>query len=153
MATTAASSSTIRSSTSRCLSAASRPRMVRRRGASLARMASFMSSVIRSFRLMVGSRAAPAWAGSETTKPAWRGLRAVTRQRPSEELLRQLHAAHPLEVALDGCGLLALALGRWLLVELARAQIGQEAELLDGALEAAEGNVERLVFLDANSSH
>jgi hypothetical protein len=44
-------------------------------------------------------------------------------------------------VALDGGGLLALALGGGLFVELAGAQVGQQAQLLDGALEAAQGNV------------
>src|ERR1700755_2003847 len=69
------------------------------------------------------------------------------------ELLGQLHAANALVVALDGCGLLALALGSGLLVELARAQFGQQTQLFDGALEAAQGHVERLVFLDTDGRH
>src|ERR1700755_3006126 len=69
------------------------------------------------------------------------------------ELLGQLHAANALVVALDGCGLLALALGSGLLVELARAQFGQQTQLFDGALEAAQGHVERLVFLDTGGGH
>src|SRR5205814_3770555 len=71
----------------------------------------------------------------------------------SVQALRQLHAADALEVALDGCRLLALALGGGLFVELAGTQIGQQAEFLDGALEAAQCHIERLVFFDANRSH
>src|ERR1700679_368133 len=51
-AVTAASSSVTRSSTSRCLIAASNSRMVPRRSVSRARMAVFMSSVIWSLRLI-----------------------------------------------------------------------------------------------------
>src|ERR1700748_1881039 len=69
------------------------------------------------------------------------------------ELLGQLHAANALVVALDGRGLLALAFGGRLLVELARAQFGQQTQLFDGALEAAQGHVERLVFLDTDGRH
>jgi len=50
-------------------------------------------------------------------------------------------------VALHGGCLLALALGGRLFVELAGAQVGQQAELFDGALEAAQGDVEGLVSL------
>src|SRR5437764_14481604 len=71
----------------------------------------------------------------------------------SEQAFRQLHAADALEVALDRSGLLALALGGGLFVELAGTKIGQQAEFLDGALEAAQCHVERLVFFDANRSH
>jgi hypothetical protein len=53
-------------------------------------------------------------------------------------------------VALDGRGLLALALGGRLFVELAGTQIGQQAELFDSALEAAQRDVERLVFFYAD---
>src|ERR1700761_6419559 len=69
------------------------------------------------------------------------------------ELLGQLHAANALVVALDGRGLLALAFGGRLFVELARAQFGQQTQLFDGALEAAQGHVERLVFLDTDGRH
>jgi hypothetical protein len=62
------------------------------------------------------------------------------------QLLGQLHAAHALVVALDGGGLLALALSGGLFVELAGAQIGQQAQLFDGALEAAQGNVKGASF-------
>src|SRR5574343_273511 len=71
----------------------------------------------------------------------------------SVQLLGQLHAAHALVVALDGGGLLALALGGRLFVELAGAQLGQQTQLFDGALEATQSDVERLVFLDADGGH
>src|SRR3954467_5844195 len=69
------------------------------------------------------------------------------------ELLGQLHAANALVVALDGRGLLSLALGSGLLADLARARFGQQTQLFDGALEAAQGRVERLVFLDPDGRH
>jgi len=56
-------------------------------------------------------------------------------------------------VALDRSGFLALALGCRLFVELARTQFGQQTAFLDGALEAAQGYLEGLVFLDANRRH
>jgi len=49
--------------------------------------------------------------------------------------------------------MLALALRGGLLVELAGAKLGEEPGLLDGALEAAQGHVERLVFLDSDNGH
>jgi len=49
--------------------------------------------------------------------------------------------------------MLALALGSRLFVELARAQFGEETGLLDRALEAAQGDVERLVLLDSDDGH
>ncbi len=71
----------------------------------------------------------------------------------SVQLLGQLHAANALEVPLHGGGLLALALGGRLFVELAGAQLGQQTDLLDGALEAAQGDIERLVLFDADRGH
>src|SRR5512147_1067600 len=121
MPTMAASSSSMRSSTSFCFIAAIRPRMVSSRAASLARMAAFMSSVMRSFRLIVVSRS------DKARRAAGFGDAAGS----SVELLGQLHAANALEMALDGRGLLALALGGGLLVELAGAQVGQQPEFLD----------------------
>ena len=56
-------------------------------------------------------------------------------------------------LALDSGSSLALALGGGLFVKLTGAQLGQETRLLDSALEAADGNLERLVFLDANIRH
>ena len=67
-------------------------------------------------------------------------------QKLSVEFLRELHAADALVVALDGSGLLALALGSGLFVELAGAQVGQQAQLFDGALKAAQSNVKGFVF-------
>src|SRR5438094_10669342 len=91
----------------------------------------------------------------ERQKPATasRAGLGVSSRRRSVQLLGQLHAANALEVALDGGGLLALALGSGLLVELAGTQLSQQAQLLDGALEAAQGYVEWLVLFDANSGH
>lgn len=54
---------------------------------------------------------------------------------------------------LDGGGLLAFALLRRLFVELAAAQLGQNAGLLAGALEAAQRGVEIFVFFNANTGH
>src|SRR4051812_41303419 len=56
-------------------------------------------------------------------------------------------------MALHRGRLLALALGGGLLIELAGAQLGEQAQLLDGALEAAKCHVEGLVFLDSNGRH
>src|SRR5882724_10929710 len=56
-------------------------------------------------------------------------------------------------MALDCGGKLALALGGRLFVELSRAQLGEKAGLLHGALEAAHGHFEGLVFLDAYCRH
>ena len=58
----------------------------------------------------------------------------------SVELRRQRLAAQALVIALDCGGQLALALGGGLLVELAGAQVGQQAEFFDGALKAAQRN-------------
>jgi hypothetical protein len=62
-------------------------------------------------------------------------------------------AADALVVALDGSGLLALALGGRLFVELAGAQVGQQAQFFDGALEAAQSDVKRLVFFNTDGRH
>src|SRR5690606_20799569 len=158
-ATTAASSSSVRSSTSRCLHAASSMRMASRRGASLARIAAFMSSVIRSFRrmaLFLVTRAGAQPPDPKRKSPRRKGLARACRVGAagrSVQALGQLLAANALEVTLDRRSLLALALGRGLLVELACAQVGQQAQLLDRALEAAKGHVERLVLFHANRSH
>src|SRR5690606_13842392 len=71
----------------------------------------------------------------------------------SVQLLGQLHRAHTLVVALDGGCFLALALGGGLFVELAGAQIGQQAEFFDGALEAAQGDVEGFVVFYTDGRH
>src|SRR5690606_22687818 len=56
-------------------------------------------------------------------------------------------------LALHRGGGLALALLGRLLVELALAGLGQDAGLLAGALEAAEGKLEGLVFADFDAGH
>src|SRR2546422_8765946 len=91
--------------------------MADRRAASLARIAVFMSSVICCLSRML------------------------------VKLLRQHLAAQTLVVALYGGGELAFALGGRLFVVLAGAQLGEQAGLLPGALEAGHGHPERLVFL------
>jgi len=56
-------------------------------------------------------------------------------------------------MAFHGSGLLALALLGRLFVELAATQLGQDAGLLTGALEAAQCGVKNLVFLYSNAGH
>src|SRR5690606_37776281 len=152
----------MRSSTSFCLIAAVSRRMVARRSVSLACMAAFMSSVMRTLRLMVGSGGSAARGRrkrkrvGQKKKPAlssWSGLFGRTRRRRSVQLLGQLHGATAIEVALDRGGFLALALGGGLLVELAGAEVGQQAEFFNGALEATQSHVERLVDLDTDGGH
>ena len=78
---------------------------------------------------------------------------SAERGAQSEELLWQLLAADALVVALYGSSELALALGSRFLVELARAEFGQQAGFLNAALEAAQSDFEGLVFFNANSGH
>ncbi len=80
-------------------------------------------------------------------QPIWRPVRR------SVQLLGQLHAANALVVALHGGSLLALALGRRLFVELTGAQVGQQAQLFDGALEAAQCHVEGFVLFYTDGGH
>src|SRR5688572_23688287 len=110
----------MRSSTSRCLMPARSMRMQDRRSFSPDRIAAFMSSVMRAFRLIPEStrRAAPAVAGSA------------------------------LEVPLDGCGFLAFPFLGGLLVEFPAAQFGEHAGFFAGALETTQGSVEILVLAD-----
>src|SRR3569832_1240228 len=132
MLLTAASSSSMRSSTSLCLMAANRRRSVPRRAISLARMAGFMSSVMRALSDMRG------------------------RFRVSAESIHlggELLAAQALALALDCGGELALALGGGLLVELAGAQFGQQADFFDLTLETTQGNVKQLKFFDFDVRH
>src|SRR5690606_1871763 len=170
VATMAASSSSMRSSTSRCLMAACNRRMVPRRWLSLARMAAFTSSVMRLLRFMVFLCG---WEALEHKNPApgvpgagWAAApdrarlpcgvvrgRAAAAQRESVQLLGQLHAAHALVVALDGGRLLALPFGGGLLVELAGAQVGQQAQFFDGALEAAQRHVKGFVLFYTDGRH
>ena len=76
----------------------------------------------------------------------------MTQQR-SIHFGRQLLAAQTLALTLDrGCQL-ALALGGGLLIELACAQFGQEADFFDGTLEATERDIKRFIFLEFNVRH
>src|SRR5665213_599402 len=166
IATTSASESSTRSSTSRCFSAASSSRMVDSRAVSRARIAAFMSSVMRCLSGLIGgnqesevrqcwwrvaARLGGAWAKQKGRIASPLG-RSTTRSG-SEQLGRQLLAADAFVVALDRGGFLALALGGGLFVELARAQFRQQAGLFDRALEAAKGCLEELVFADADTRH
>src|SRR2546423_15163315 len=126
-ASTCASSSVMRSSTSRCLIAASASRIAPSRSFSPARIALFMSSVMRSLSAMATRFALPGAA------------HAV--------------AGYALHVALDGGGLLALALLRGLFIELAPTQLGENAGLLAGSLETPQGGIEVLVLTHANARH
>jgi hypothetical protein len=56
-------------------------------------------------------------------------------------------------VALDGRSLLALALLRRLFVELAAAQLRENARLLTGALEPPQGGIEVLILTNTNARH
>ena len=69
------------------------------------------------------------------------------------QLRRQGHAANALVMTLDGGSQLTLALGGGLFIKLTGAQLGQETRLFDSTLEAANGHLERLVFLDTNVRH
>lgn len=62
-------------------------------------------------------------------------------------------AAKALVSPLDGCCKLAFALRGRLFIKLPGAKLGEQASLLDGALESAQRHLERLVFLDANCRH
>ena len=62
-------------------------------------------------------------------------------------------ATDALVVALHGGGVLALALSRGLLIELARTQLGEQTGLFDGALEATQSAFKRFVFLQSNDRH
>src|SRR5436853_550535 len=117
----------MRSSTSRCLIAASASRIAASRSFSPARIALFMSSVMRSLSAMATRFALPGAA------------HAV--------------AGYALHVALDGGGLLALALLRGLFIELAPTQLGENAGLLAGSLETPQGGIEVLVLTHANARH
>ena len=63
---------------------------------------------------------------------------------------RQHLAANPFVMALHRRSLLALALGRGLLVELAGAELIEQADFLDGALKAPHGGFKGLVFFGAD---
>src|SRR5258708_31913828 len=106
---------------------ASRRGAVDRGGLSLGGMGAFMSSVICCLRVSTGYCLV--------------------------HLLRQHLAAQTLVMALHCGGKLALALGGRLFVVLARAQLGEKAGLLPGALETAHRHLERLGFPCASCRH
>src|SRR5688572_4012839 len=137
----------MRSSTSRCLTAASMRRSAARRSGSRAFIAVLMSSFNCSRRAM----------GISKKKRGERGVGAARREEFGGSSLVELRGkhlrAHALVAALHRGGMLALALGGRLFVELPGAKLGEEAGLLDRALEAAQCDVERLVFLDSNQGH
>ena len=58
-----------------------------------------------------------------------------------------------LQVALYSSGRSALAYSSGLLIVLALANLSQNACFLAGALEATQGNIKRLVFLDLDMGH
>src|SRR5512137_334846 len=134
MATTSASVSSMRSSTSRCFMAASKRRIAPRRAVSLARIAAFMSSVICCLRLI-----------SNYPSPGRRGR--------SIQLRRESLAAQALVMALHGSGQLALALCSGLLVKLASAQFGQQTGFFHRTLEAAHCHFKRLILFNAYCCH
>src|SRR5690242_13306277 len=127
-ASTWPSSSVIRSSTSRCLMAASARRIVPRRSFSPARIALFMSSVMRSLRVMPMPRMRSAG-----------GAHALARDA--------------LHVALDGGRLLTFPLLGRLLVEFPPAQLGENAGLLARAFETPQGGIEVLILTDTDARH
>src|SRR5690554_6492917 len=161
-ASTAASSSSVRSSTSRCLMAALTRRMVARRSLSPLFIAAFMSSVRRCLRLMAGFRKAGKRGGARDyvnfrhTKSRRRRARPASRtaRGDSVEALALGHIARDAaQVTLHRCGGLALAfLGR-LLIELALAGFGQDTDLFAGALVATQGKLKWLVFADFDAGH
>src|ERR1700733_558469 len=142
--TTCASSRLMRSSTSRCLTAAMIRRMVPRRSLSPDRIAAFMSSWMRSLRL-IGSTLARATGGS-----GWQAAPLALRSRAGGA--REI-ARYALHVPLDGGGLLAFSFLRGLLVEFAPSQLGEPACLLPGPLETPQGGVEILVLAYSNTRH
>src|SRR5690606_27346440 len=171
-AITAALSSSMRSSTSRCLMAALIRRITPRECLSPPFMAAFMSSVSCCFMLMdhldcgigitVGT---PDTVWRKRKKPATRmraGSRPSTEGRcpPFRSCVRSVQALSlgdvtrgTTQLALHGSSGLALAfLGR-LFVELALAGFGQHAGLFASALEAAESKLEGLVLADFYAGH
>jgi hypothetical protein len=66
---------------------------------------------------------------------------------------RQLHAAQTLVLALYSSRFLALALSGGLFVKLAGAQVGEKAELFDGAFEAAQSDFIRLGIFNTDKCH
>src|SRR5690554_4752010 len=157
-ASTWASSSSMRSSTSRCLMAALTRRITPRLALSPPFMAAFMSSVRRCLRLIWNSPVASTQEAGDARACRLQGndhdRGAGRRQAGSVHALALGNVARgATRLALHRRGGLALALLRRLLVILALAGLGQDAGLLAGALEAAEGKLEGLVFADFDAGH
>jgi hypothetical protein len=91
-------------------------------------------------------------AGCHRRLPAI-ALKATAASKESVKLFGQHLAAQTLEVPFDRGRLQALAFCRWFFVKLARAKLGEEAVLLDRALEAAHRDFEGLVIFYADSRH
>jgi len=66
---------------------------------------------------------------------------------------RESLAAQALVMALHGGGQFALALSGGFLIKLAGAQIGQQAGLFHGTLEAAHRDFKRLILFNSHSCH
>src|ERR1700691_587706 len=143
-ASSCVSSSVMRSSTSRCLTAAMIRRMVPRRSLSPDRIAAFMSSWMRSLRL-IGYTLARATGGS-----GWQAAPLALRSRAGGA--REI-ARYALHMPLDGGGLLAFSFLRGLLVEFAPSQLGEHACLLTRPFETPQGGVEILVLAYSNTRH
>src|ERR1700674_1468467 len=166
-ATTSASLSSIRSSTSRCLTAANSRRTAPRRSASLARNAVFMSSVIRAFRVISRPidtnapdkpEAVLLFSWSRRVKPpSIASAPSTQRIGNGRDALIQLGGEHLTAQALVAalhCGSqLAFALGSGLFVEFPGAQLGQQTSFLDCTLKAAQCDIKRLIFLDSDVRH
>src|SRR4051812_44321666 len=129
---TCASSSVMRSSTSRCLMAACKRRMTARRSFWPDRIAVFMSSVMRSLSVI-----------EKAGEPG----SARTRTR------RVLARAVALQVPLYRGRLLALTLLRRLLIEFAAPKLREHARFFARALKTAQGGIEILVFTHSNARH
>src|SRR5690606_12788487 len=147
-ASTWASSSSTRSSTSRCLIAALTRRITPRLALSPPFMAAFMSSVRRCLRLIgdcsveIGEREKPA----TLARAGSRGYDATAARRaPAGRSVHALAlgdvARGAARLALHRRGRLALAFLRRLLVELALAGLGAHAGRFPGALVAPERTV------------
>src|SRR4249919_4217863 len=166
-ASTWASSSSMRSSTSFCLIAALTRRITPRRSLSPAFMAVFMSSVSWVLRLMAVPSLRAIWkpGSAEMRKAGALGAQPASRDHGAGQAVQpapagSIQALALGDVARGATGLalhrgggLALAFLRGLLVELALAGLGEDAGLLAGALEAAQGKLERLVFADFDARH
>src|SRR5260370_33640412 len=136
----------MRSSTSRCLIAAVIMRITPRRSYSPERIAAFMSSVMRPFRVDTGaaSKFESIGAGRSGSRRAGRSAAA---------LAAHVLAGQPLQVALNRSGLLSLSLLGRLLVEFPASKLGEDAGFFTGTLETAQSCVDILVLANTNAGH